>query len=100
MKSSMPVEESNSNGSNCTAKTKEITEVEKVAMRELTDPIMEKLRFLSEGSHPASAVQVMAIQIQVSSSISFACLLPSQFLFENGDLCLHRRCRRRGNQEV
>lgn len=47
------------------AKTKEINETDKIEMKVLTEPIMEKLRFLSEGSPAASAVQIMAIQIQV-----------------------------------
>ncbi|XP_058796412.1 formin-binding protein 4-like [Phymastichus coffea] len=64
IKSSAPTEDTNYNNSNSVAKTKEITEADKIAMREQTGPIMEKLKFLSEGSPAASAVQIMAIQIQ------------------------------------
>lgn len=46
-------------------KPKEISEAKKTEMKELMEPIIEKLKFLSEGSTPASAVQSMAIQIQV-----------------------------------
>ncbi|XP_014210655.1 formin-binding protein 4 [Copidosoma floridanum] len=52
------------NGANSTSKPKESSEAEKTEVKQLTEPIMEKLRFLSEGSSPASAVQIMAIQIQ------------------------------------
>ncbi|XP_015609403.1 formin-binding protein 4 isoform X2 [Cephus cinctus] len=45
-------------------KNKEIIELNKQNLKCLTETIMEKLKFLSEGSHTASAVQVMAIQLQ------------------------------------
>ncbi|KAJ8667431.1 hypothetical protein QAD02_009094 [Eretmocerus hayati] len=61
VKASTTSEEKNRNDA---SKTKEMTELEKAELRGLTESIMEKLRFLSEGSPAASAVQVMAIQIQ------------------------------------
>lgn len=46
---------------------KEKSEAEINELKRVTETIMEKLRFLSEGGQPASAVQVMAIQLQVRS---------------------------------
>ena len=45
---------------------KEKIEAEIKALKAITDVIMEKLKFLSEGGQPASAVQIMAIQLQVT----------------------------------
>ncbi|OXU22635.1 hypothetical protein TSAR_013641 [Trichomalopsis sarcophagae] len=65
VKSSTKEEEDDSGaGDGAAGKTKELSEAEKVEVKSLTEPIIEKLRFLSEGSPAASAVQVMAIQIQ------------------------------------
>lgn len=47
--------------------TKNIEESNKCAMTEDTQTIVEKLKFLSEGSQAATAVQIMNIQIQVST---------------------------------
>ena len=44
---------------------KETNEASKAELRSLTESIMEKLRFLSEGSPVISPVQVMGIQLQV-----------------------------------
>lgn len=44
-------------------------EAKKVELGALIDTTMEKLKFLSEGSQPASAVQVMAIQLQVCAFV-------------------------------
>lgn len=67
-----PSDSNNSNSSSSSIvkedKPKEISETEKAELRTLTEPIMEKLKFLSEGSPAASAVQIMAIQIQVCSA--------------------------------
>lgn len=50
--------------------TKEKTEEEINELRKITETIMEKLKFLSEGGQPASAVQVMAIQLQVGRNLT------------------------------
>lgn len=52
---------------------KELSEEEKEEFRFMTDSITEKLKFLSEGSTAVSAVQVMAIQLQVEF-ICHACI--------------------------
>jgi hypothetical protein len=46
-----------------------IVENDEPELKILTEPIIEKLKFLSEGSPAASAVQIMAIQIQVCLDI-------------------------------
>lgn len=50
-------------------KVSAMSQAQKAEFKLLTDTTLEKLKFLSEGSPEASAVQVMAIQLQVSSII-------------------------------
>ncbi|XP_014221578.1 fibrous sheath CABYR-binding protein-like [Trichogramma pretiosum] len=63
-----------------TTSTAARTEEEKSEVLTLTEPVLEKLKFLSEGSPAASPVQIMAIQLQTLISAWESSDLQSSYL--------------------